>query len=88
MEVDSVLVTVVLQEEGKELDMELPAFMPVRRLRGKLLEALRVLFPEYYQAVAEVTVSWKGRILSEEETLASAGIWDGSRLTAAPLRGR
>ena len=80
---EQVIVTVRLRPSGRELDMELPAFMPVRELEDRLLETLREMDPLHYGRMARVSFRWNDRALEPESTLAQAGIWDGSVLDAA-----
>ncbi len=82
MKVESVLVTVMLADTGEELDMELPAFLPAGELSRRLLETLRGYRPGRYEGAEGLSLVWRGRRLGEDDSLASVGIWDGSRIKA------
>lgn len=74
---ENVILTLRLAPSGKELDMELPAFLPVENLCDRLLETLRVLSPAGFECAA-LSLQHNGRTLEGAATLASAGLWDGS----------
>lgn len=74
---ENVIVTVQLEQET--LDMELPAFLPVRELTQKLEETFRIMKPSY-QAFRHAVLSCNGRDLDPTMNLAQHGIWDGSIL--------
>lgn len=79
---ENVIVTVRLQPGGRTLDMELPAFLPVAELGARFLETMREMDPLHCSAVTSVAFQCDGRELTEEMTLAKAGIWDGAILDA------
>ena len=60
----NVIVTLTIGDE--QLDVELPAFLPVAEVNARVLEMLRA----YDQ----------GAPIAESRTLASCGIWDGASL--------
>ena len=86
MTVDRVLVTVCLPVEGKALDMELPAFLPMSELRPKLLETLKSMEPHKYSGITEIDILLSGRRMTDESSLASCGAWDGATLEISELR--
>lgn len=76
---EEVIVTLRLPGGGGSLDLELPAFMPVRELIPRLTEILRTVSPAF-PAADGAGLSAGGRALSPEDTLAAAGVWDGGIL--------
>lgn len=75
------LVTVKIANSKKQLDMELPADMPVRELAPKLLSALKNLDGGIAHEVERIQIKLGERCLTDEETLSSANIWDGGSIT-------
>lgn len=73
---EHVIVTVALGKE--QVDMELPAFLPVCDLKEKMCEMLRVLRPNRPIDVERAELLSGGRKLPNDKCLASCGIWDGS----------
>ncbi len=74
------IVTVMRQGEQHARDLELPTDVQVGRLTTLIVSALHwdrstVQAPSY-----EVEARPLGRFLQPHETLASAGVWDGSWL--------
>lgn len=74
---ENVIVTVQLEQEI--LDMELPAFLPIKDLNQKLEETFRVMKP-YTQTCGRVSLSHNGKTLDPQKDLAYYGIWDGAVL--------
>jgi len=77
---ENVIVSVAMRQGDKNLDMELPAFMPAEELGAKLLETLRVMSPATYSAVTKLGIRHSGKMLASADTLASCGAWDGAIL--------
>ena len=77
---DSVIVTVRVENTDIEYDMELPADIQGSELCKKLLEALRVIETETFKTVGEIGIfiEKSGQLLSGEQTLEEAKVWDGS----------
>jgi len=79
---DRVIVTVKLDNETTEQDLELPAYMPARDLAQMIMRVL-----SQGSTLTETSGSYKinahppGRVLEDNETLAEAGVWDGSYIT-------
>ena len=80
---EDVIVTLRLRPGGRELDMELPAFMEIGELEDQFLNTVREMDPLHYGRMTQVKFRWKDRQLAPDTTLAQAGIWDGSVLDAA-----
>ena len=79
---DSVLVTLRFEAQGRSLDMELPAFLPLEELERRLLETLGEMDPARFGGAQGVALKREGRALDGAVTLAQAGVWDGSVLDA------
>lgn len=84
---EEVIVTLRLPWLEQELDMELPSFMPMKELTGKLLETFRLMMPDGFVGVRNIGLIHERRQLENEETLGRAGVWDGSVLTILRIRG-
>lgn len=74
------IVTVIFGSENYETDMELPAELPVEKLRMKLLEVLKNLYEGEFAGWKSCVLEYDNRILDDKETLMNAGIYDGSRV--------
>ncbi len=79
-QIQNVIVTAVLFDSREELDLELPAFLAVGELKRRITQLLRYYRPERYGGLEEISIRWGTRTLGDQETLAAAGIWDGSRI--------
>ena len=86
IQVNRVIVTVREPIRQTELDLEMPAFVPIGRLCGELLEALHTLRPQQWLSVSAIELLDGERVLADGETLASLGLWDGSILTVRPAK--
>lgn len=76
-------VIVTLRLPRGSVDLELPAFMPVRELREKIVQTLRRMDPACYGAAQTLLLQCGGRTLPDERTLAACGVWDGAVLDGA-----
>lgn len=74
-----VIVAVRHTSENRGRDLELPAAMPIGELAAILTETLK------WPAPFPVRVESPARTLKPEESLASAGVWDGSSLVFGPV---
>jgi uncharacterized ubiquitin-like protein YukD len=77
---ENFIVTVESASGGFEIDLEIPSMIPFSAFREKLLEILKVLDSYEFGSWNDYRLSYKNRALSADETLASAGAFDGSRL--------
>jgi len=79
-----VIVTVKRQNEARVRDLEVPAEMPAKELAQTIARVLNwdINLPgAVAQYQIEAHVSGKpGKVLQPDETLASAGVWDGAWL--------
>lgn len=74
------IVTVIFGSENYETDMELPAELPVSELCRKLLDVLKNLYEGEFAGWKSCVLEYDYRVLDDNETLMSAGVYDGSRL--------
>jgi len=79
----AVILTVKIAGARKEYDMELPANSPMKELTLKLLMAFKEIERDLFLGVESVRVKYDAdnRYLTDEETLESAAVWDGSVIT-------
>lgn len=80
---DSVLVTLRFEAQGRSLDMELPAFLPLEELERRLLETLGEMDPVRFGGAQGIALKQEDRPLDGAVTLAQAGVWNGGVLDAA-----
>ena len=74
------MVTVKIVGTNTHYDMELPAGITIKELSPKLLMALKNIANKMFMGVENIRIIYdiEKRYLHESETLADAGIWDGS----------
>ena len=75
----NVIVTLTIGDE--QLDVELPAFLPVAEVN----EMLRALYPQVYGSCTAIRLYDQGAPIAESRTLASCGIWDGASLQGCAI---
>lgn len=73
---ENVIVTVRIFE--KQLDMELPSFLPIGELKDKILETYYVMNQVQPGRGRDVLLSYEDQILDRARSLSYYGIWDGS----------
>lgn len=79
----NVIVTLTIGDE--QLDVELPAFLPVAEVNARVLEMLRALYPQVYGSCTAIRLYDQGAPIAESRTLASCGIWDGASLQGCAI---
>jgi hypothetical protein len=67
--------------------MELPSFLPVDELRGKITESLRAMSPMAFDRMTINRVEHGGKPLADDATLAALGLWDGGVLDIVAIGG-
>lgn len=67
----NVIVTLTIGDE--QLDVELPAFLPVAEVNARVLEMLRALYPQVYGSCTAIRLYDQGRPLRSPERLRPAG---------------
>lgn len=76
---ERVIVTVRHAGDGQSVDMELPANLSVEALQSE------IMFTLGWSGDLEVYANPPGRVLEPNETLAEAGVWDGTFLIFQPV---
>jgi len=81
--ISAAIVTVKIAGATEQDDMELPADIPVKELAPKLLMALKNVEGRLFMGVERIKIKYDAEncYLSDVETLASVGVWDGSIIT-------
>ena len=79
----NVIVTLTIGDE--QLDVGLPAFLPVAEVNARVLEMLRALYPQVYGSCTAIRLYDQGAPIAESRTLASCGIWDGASLQGCAI---
>jgi hypothetical protein len=83
---DTIIVTVTRAGEAQERDLVVQPDVPVAQLAAYIAEGLRWNTGGQGQSIIyEVEAVPPGRKLMPQETLASAQVWDGARLTFHPV---
>jgi hypothetical protein len=77
---NSYIVTVVDETGTFEADLEIPSRIPSGKWKDKILAILKVLDGNRFQEWGGCAMIFEGRPLADNETLAQAGIFEGSRL--------
>lgn len=77
---EDVIVTLNIPAANQAIDMELPAFLPVEKLAGRVMETLQVMNPARYSKAGSLQFKFRGQVIADESTLASVGVWDGTVL--------
>lgn len=78
--VDSAIITVLDKRDVCLGDFELPLKLTIEDLTKKIIEFLKAKDSELYSGLSELKIQYKGRILSDSETLYENEVWDGSFL--------
>lgn len=63
----NVIVTLTIGDE--QLDVELPAFLPVAEVNARVLEMLRALYPQVYGSCTAIRLYDQGAPIAESRTL-------------------
>jgi hypothetical protein len=77
---DAYIVTVTDETGAFETDLEIPSRIPLGKLKDKLMPILKMLDGNPFQGWSGCMVIFEGRPLRDNETLAQAGAFEGSRL--------
>jgi hypothetical protein len=82
---DYFIVTITNASGGFEADLEIPSFIKFAKLKGKLLEILKIMDGREFGGWRDYSLSHKNRPLAAGDTLGDAGAFDGSRLVVARI---
>ncbi len=77
---ESLIVSITCADYDIELDAELPSGLVIKELRVKILDILKSLYAEEFEAWYDCKILYNYRILKDDETLADAGTCDGQYL--------
>ena len=83
---DAFIVTIVDAAGHFELDLEIPSEMPIAMFKEKLLEILKIMDRRRFMDWNHFVLYFQGVALNDQDTLAKAGAFDGSRLTVERMR--
>src|SRR5689334_11679166 len=84
-----VVVTVKRKDEARVRDLEVPVNLTAERLAEMIARALRWETDMAGQRITYLIEAHPlGRMLQPDETLAGAGVWDGSWLVLHPMGGQ
>ncbi len=79
-EPEKIIITVEHKNKKISLDMELPTKVPINILRSQILDILKNLYPDDFINYSSFRLACDNKILNVDETLITAGIYDGSIL--------
>jgi len=84
---DKVIVTIQTMSGQCWGDYELPANVPLNKFQGLLRDALIQHAPQQFGSWGgqELCLSFDGKQIPGQDTLAAHGVWDGSYVTVMPL---
>jgi hypothetical protein len=77
---DAYIVTVMDETGTFEADLEIPSHISLDKWKDKILDILKILGGNQFLGWSGCEMIFKGRALSDNETLAQAGAFEGSRL--------
>lgn len=80
---ENIIVTVTNQTKAFFYDIEVPIGLPMRGLKDDIVEALNGYNPNLFLKTAALSLvcNRTGHILSDEETMETAGVWNGDYIT-------
>ncbi len=80
---DHIIVTVTNMQKTFLYDLDVPANLTVDKLKDDIVEALNGADPSLFlrTAATELFCNRLGRQLAAEETLETAGVWNGDFIT-------
>lgn len=77
---DAYIVTVMDETGAFETDLEIPSRIPSGKWKDKVMAILKMLDCNLFNGWSGCAVTFEGRALRDDETLAQAGAFEGSRL--------
>lgn len=81
---ETIIVTVTNYKKSFFYDIEIPRAISVQKLKEDLSEALNSYHPELYLKTAtaiDLFCNRLNRVLRTDETIESAGVWNGDYIT-------
>ena len=82
-EPETIIATIEYTAKKISVDLELPANLNVENLKMKILEVLKNLYAGLFTDWENCQLIHGNRILNGNETMISAGIFDGGRIYVA-----
>ena len=79
-EPETVIATVVHTKSKILTDMELPTNVPIKKLKTKMLDVLKNIHEGIFMNWSECELVYSSHLLGNDETLSSAGIFEGAYL--------
>lgn len=79
-EPEAVIITIEYPAEKISVDMELPAVVPVGRMKLKILDIMKSMYPGIFSDWNDCIFINGNNFLSDRVTLNNAGIYDGSSI--------
>jgi len=83
---ETFIVTVMDTSGRFETDLEIPSRLPFIAFKAKLLEILKMMDSHAFGGWPDYYLRFKSQMLSDNDTLANVGAFDGSRLVAERVR--
>ena len=74
---DTVIITISYIIKKISVDVELPAVLPVKVLRGKILDVMKSVYGGIFSQWSSCILISGNRVLHDDETLSDVGIYDG-----------
>ncbi len=79
-EPEAIIVTIVSTNDKISLDMELPASLPISKIKQQILEVLRNIYAGVFVGWNDCKLVYSNRFLDDGESLNSSGVCEGSYL--------
>lgn len=83
---NSVWVEIQFPDLDYKRDALLPTQMPISELKAGLLTLLKNRESRRFSKIESISILYNGKVLPDDATFASKGIWDGSVLVLAKSR--
>lgn len=80
---DNIIITITNQPKSFFYDIEVPIGLTISNLKDDIVEALNGYNPNLFLKTATVTLlcNRTGHILADDETMETAGVWNGDYIT-------
>lgn len=79
----NIIITVTNQSKSYFYDIEIPVELSIRNLKDDIVEALNGYNPNLFLKAATVSLfcNRTGHTLTDDETMETAGVWNGDYIT-------
>lgn len=80
---DNIIITITNQSRSFFYDIEVPIELAISNLKDDIVEALNGYNPNLFlkAATAALLCNRTGHILADDETMETAGVWNGDYIT-------